>query len=716
MNRPQSSNQNKNSNAFADLLGPMAFTSSSPKPLSSIQSQSKSSQILNKNPSNQISSKSESNSSFVSQSSANLHQKAGNSISLDLLSKPNASLSVQPQLQSNSNATLLQSIPVRNTKNDSNVDPFANLQALGFQSDSKSQQKNELRNATHQINLTSASSRNLAANFVKSEPACEVKNSSALINAFESNCESQADNVQSNAKGKISQTPDIFDLEFLGNSNKIPAASEVAEDDILGLLSLPVASSVKPVIINLPQTINMPKKLDSDFERHMEKLLSMGFEPNLAATTLLENNENLQATINQLVANEVKQPIHKLEMNIDPVENEALESLRSMGFTHEEAEDALFSTHGDLDKSVELLVGKKRETQKQGAVFNASNIVGAIGMSVLKNAKSAFNASKQKVGKVLNEVNSGGILSANDSNDLDAEDWKKTTFKDSTISKCDGPAKEIASKPLSLTVEALNERSDSVEVPLQRIKKSQPVTTQQIVPLLSFEDNEITLQRPSNLPTVQSLKNPLVQSSVVNVAASSDQIDQTNKIRAVGNEYFKKGQFGDAEIEYTKAIAILPPKHSLLLPLYNNRAACRIKNGDNRGAVADCDVILEQDSTDLKALLRRATAFEALENWECARNDYRKLMGIDPNVKGVSVGLARTNAALQPKFASETKPAAVADNLFTVAKPVDQFVKKAVDEAVQKLRNTNEASEQLENNKYAASQEVNSKVRHFFKL
>ena len=83
-----------------------------------------------------------------------------------------------------------------------------------------------------------------------------------------------------------------------------------------------------------------------------------------------------------------------------------------------------------------------------------------------------------------------------------------------------------------------------------------------------------------------------------------------------------------------------------LIPLYNNRAAARLKTGEYRGVVDDCNAVQALDSRDLKSLLRRATAWEALEKWDDAKRDYEMLMTVDPSMKGVSLGLARARKAL----------------------------------------------------------------------
>ncbi|KAL2918628.1 auxilin-like clathrin-binding protein required for normal clathrin function [Polyrhizophydium stewartii] len=145
------------------------------------------------------------------------------------------------------------------------------------------------------------------------------------------------------------------------------------------------------------------------------------------------------------------------------------------------------------------------------------------------------------------------------------------------------------------------------------------------------------------------------------VHASPEQVAMSNDFKEKGNTLFKQGQFGDAESAYTKAIESLPTGHELVSVLLNNRAAARLKTGSYKEAVADCDAVQALEPGDPKSLLRRATAYEALEKWSEARDDYRTLMTIDASIKGVSVGLARCNKALAQDGSGEAAQPSAAD-------------------------------------------------------
>lgn len=158
---------------------------------------------------------------------------------------------------------------------------------------------------------------------------------------------------------------------------------------------------------------------------------------------------------------------------------------------------------------------------------------------------------------------------------------------------------------------------------------------------------------PSPRPPPQSSRPPIVVPEVSSAAIAS-----CMSARTKGTEFFKLGQYADAESSYTTAITSLPPTHILLASLYTNRAAARLKTGDSGGAVGDCTnvfklmnftddlgglVELEDGKTwkfdgvpgkmDLreqavKALQRRAAGLEMMERWDKARVDWERLAGL----------------------------------------------------------------------------------------
>ena len=78
---------------------------------------------------------------------------------------------------------------------------------------------------------------------------------------------------------------------------------------------------------------------------------------------------------------------------------------------------------------------------------------------------------------------------------------------------------------------------------------------------------------------------------------------------------------------YTKALELDPQ----LLTAQNNRAMCWLKLGRFRQAMEDCDSVLNADAGNVKALLRRGTARQALEQLAEAAEDFRRVTELQPS-------------------------------------------------------------------------------------
>ncbi|XP_042779098.1 sperm-associated antigen 1 isoform X3 [Panthera leo] len=104
-------------------------------------------------------------------------------------------------------------------------------------------------------------------------------------------------------------------------------------------------------------------------------------------------------------------------------------------------------------------------------------------------------------------------------------------------------------------------------------------------------------------------------------------------LKSQGNELFRSGQFPEATLKYSAAIAQLEPAGSGsaddLSILYSNRAACYLKEGNCSGCIQDCTRALELHPFSIKPLLRRAMAYETLEQYQKAYVDYKTVLQMD---------------------------------------------------------------------------------------
>ncbi|XP_020944704.1 sperm-associated antigen 1 isoform X1 [Sus scrofa] len=121
-------------------------------------------------------------------------------------------------------------------------------------------------------------------------------------------------------------------------------------------------------------------------------------------------------------------------------------------------------------------------------------------------------------------------------------------------------------------------------------------------------------------------------------------------LKSQGNELFKHGQFAEAALKYSAAIAQLEPAGSGsaddLSILYSNRAACYLKDGNCSGCIQDCNRALELHPFSVKPLLRRAMAYETLEQYQKAYVDYKTVLQIDCGIQVANDSINRITKIL----------------------------------------------------------------------
>ncbi|XP_076869930.1 mitochondrial import receptor subunit TOM34 [Brachyhypopomus gauderio] len=122
------------------------------------------------------------------------------------------------------------------------------------------------------------------------------------------------------------------------------------------------------------------------------------------------------------------------------------------------------------------------------------------------------------------------------------------------------------------------------------------------------------------------------------------------ELKQAGNERFKAGQYGEAVSLYSQAINALhksgQKNQEDLSILHSNRAASYLKDGNCSECIKDCTTSLELAPFGIKALLRRATAYEALERYRQAYVDYKTALQIDCNLPAAHDGTNRMTKAL----------------------------------------------------------------------
>ncbi|XP_074870070.1 RNA polymerase II-associated protein 3 isoform X2 [Carettochelys insculpta] len=118
-----------------------------------------------------------------------------------------------------------------------------------------------------------------------------------------------------------------------------------------------------------------------------------------------------------------------------------------------------------------------------------------------------------------------------------------------------------------------------------------------------------------------------------------------------GNMYFKQGKYDEAINCYTKGMNADP--YNPVLP--TNRASAFFRKKKFSVAESDCNLALALNKNYTKAYARRGAARFALQNLEGAKEDYEKVLELDPNNFEAKNELQKINQTLTLKENSQQK-------------------------------------------------------------
>mmetsp|Transcript_22764 Transcript_22764/g.64450 ORF Transcript_22764/g.64450 Transcript_22764/m.64450 type:complete len:326 (-) Transcript_22764:323-1300(-) len=115
-------------------------------------------------------------------------------------------------------------------------------------------------------------------------------------------------------------------------------------------------------------------------------------------------------------------------------------------------------------------------------------------------------------------------------------------------------------------------------------------------------------------------------------------LSPTEKHKEKGDQSYKNAQFEEAIGHYTKCLDMLAKQGKSSTPLalkaYSNRAACYKQISNFDGTISDCTAVLEVEPDNVKALVRRAQAFEGVERYRFALQDVKTVLAMPYNSVG----------------------------------------------------------------------------------
>ncbi|KAH8512228.1 hypothetical protein H0E87_009448 [Populus deltoides] len=132
---------------------------------------------------------------------------------------------------------------------------------------------------------------------------------------------------------------------------------------------------------------------------------------------------------------------------------------------------------------------------------------------------------------------------------------------------------------------------------------------------------------------------------------SSIFLKRAHELKEEGNKRFQNKDYAGALEQYDNALRLTPKTHPDRAVFHSNRAAClmQMKPIDYETVIAECTMALQVQPQFVRALLRRARAFEAIGKYEMAMQDVQVLLGADPNHRDALDITRRLRTAFGPR-------------------------------------------------------------------
>ena len=213
-----------------------------------------------------------------------------------------------------------------------------------------------------------------------------------------------------------------------------------------------------------------------------------------------------------------------------------------------------------------------------------------IGLSVLSRASAFWKEGKEKVVKVMEERAGFEERARGKNTDgrprMDGRPkWMKEVVNDEDEDAGDEFGEEYGERE-GFKDPGPSGGFESTEVDLF---SSDPIPTR--APVSVTQPRPSSPQRPSQ-PRTQAHARPSPHPRTLPTASSST-LSLASTHKNTGTSQFKLGQYGPASDSYTSAITLLPPGHLLLVPLYTNRSLARLRCGEYAAAGEDAGEALK---------------------------------------------------------------------------------------------------------------------------
>jgi tetratricopeptide (TPR) repeat protein len=166
-----------------------------------------------------------------------------------------------------------------------------------------------------------------------------------------------------------------------------------------------------------------------------------------------------------------------------------------------------------------------------------------------------------------------------------------------------------------------------------------------------IKDINLTSVMPSDMHPFEILLLDIIPAKIENLNLKNDKkfngIEKVLKQKEIGNSFYKKADFINAEKVYSQALLSLesckldPKFKEIQCVLLSNLSAVYLKIGQNSKSIEFCSKVLEIDQFNVKALFRRAMANLNLSNNEKAFSDLQLASKFEPENKEIQTELQK---------------------------------------------------------------------------
>ncbi|GBF94265.1 hypothetical protein Rsub_06535 [Raphidocelis subcapitata] len=132
-------------------------------------------------------------------------------------------------------------------------------------------------------------------------------------------------------------------------------------------------------------------------------------------------------------------------------------------------------------------------------------------------------------------------------------------------------------------------------------------------------------------------------------AAESAALAAAEAIKAAGNELYGREVYEEAVAKYQEALDTAPEAAPQRAVYFANLAAACLKLDQPQLAAEHCSCALRIDAGYVKALMRRCTAFEAMDDPEHAMADAKRVLELDPSSSWAAAAALRLEPAVKER-------------------------------------------------------------------